>query len=73
MTPRRSRVRTRLLRTARWLRTRAPRIWKGVRLVLLLVEGVVAPVKGEVALAITARALLVVGDTLVDAGRHGRS
>ncbi|WP_268997568.1 hypothetical protein [Saccharothrix luteola] len=40
---------------------------------LLVLEGVVAPLKGEVALAITARALLVVGDAIVDAGRHKRS
>ncbi|MEU7475801.1 hypothetical protein AB0A63_07435 [Lentzea sp. NPDC042327] len=44
-----------------------------MRLVLLLVEGVVAPLKGEVALAVAARALRVVGDAIVDPGRHGRS
>jgi hypothetical protein len=44
-----------------------------VRVALLVLEGVVAPLKGEAALAITARALLVVGDAIVDAGRHKRS
>lgn len=68
-----ARVRTALRRVARWRRNRAPRIWKVVRVALLVLEGVVAPLKGEAALAITARALLVVGDAIVDAGRHERS
>ncbi|MEV8441734.1 hypothetical protein AB0425_30505 [Actinosynnema sp. NPDC051121] len=42
-------------------------------MVFLVLEGVVAPLRGDAALAITARALLVVGDTIVDAGRHDRS
>jgi hypothetical protein len=44
-----------------------------VRLVLVVVEVVVAPLKKDEALAVTARALIVAGDTIVDPGRHGRS
>lgn len=66
------RVRAGLRRAGRWRRDRAPRIWKPVRAALVVLEGVVAPLKGDVALAVTARALIVVGDTVVDAGRHER-
>jgi hypothetical protein len=41
--------------------------------VLVVLEAVVAPLRKDEALAVTARALIVVGDTIVDAGKHGRS
>jgi hypothetical protein len=62
-----------LRRVATWCHERARPAWTAVRLVLLVVEVVVAPLKKDEALAVTARALIVAGDTIVDPGRHGRS
>ncbi|WP_257926478.1 hypothetical protein [Amycolatopsis iheyensis] len=42
-------------------------------MVLVLLEDVVAPLKRDEALAVVARAVLVVGDLIVDAGRPRRS
>ncbi|MET8851650.1 hypothetical protein [Amycolatopsis sp. NPDC004625] len=60
-------------RVAKWCRRRARPAWRAVRVVLVLVEVVVAPLRNDEALAGTARALIVVGDAIVDAGKHGRS
>jgi hypothetical protein len=50
-------------------RMRAPHIWKGLRPVLCLLAAAVAALKGNEALAATARALIAVGDMIVNAGR----
>lgn len=66
-------ARSKLRRAAKWCRGRSRPAWRAVRVVLVLVEAVVAPLRKDEALAVTARALIVVGDTIVDAGKHGRS
>ncbi|CAM3427542.1 hypothetical protein KIPE111705_08005 [Kibdelosporangium persicum] len=44
-----------------------------MRAVLLILEAVIAALKEDEALAMTARALVAVGDMIVDAGAHKRS
>ncbi|HET6709009.1 hypothetical protein [Amycolatopsis sp.] len=66
-------ARSKLRRVAKWCHRRARPAWRAVRVVLVLLEAVVAPLRKDEALACTARALILVGDTIADAGKHGRS
>ncbi|MDQ7808374.1 hypothetical protein Q5425_31960 [Amycolatopsis sp. A133] len=66
-------ARSKLRRVAKWCHGRARPAWRAVRVVLVVVEVVVAPLRKDEALAVAARALVLVGDTIVDAGKHGRS
>nr|WP_157529355.1 hypothetical protein [Kibdelosporangium sp. MJ126-NF4]CTQ90138.1 hypothetical protein [Kibdelosporangium sp. MJ126-NF4] len=52
-------------RTASW--------WKGLRAVLSVLCAVAQTSRNHEALAMAARALIAVGDSIVNAGRHKRS
>ncbi|MFC9250008.1 hypothetical protein [Amycolatopsis thailandensis] len=52
---------------------REPDVWKGLRPVLCLLAFAAAVLEDNEALAVVARALIAVGDMIVNAGRHKRS
>ncbi|MFD0415973.1 hypothetical protein [Streptomyces sp. NPDC127108] len=58
--------------STRWQPRKVGSWWTGLRAVLLVMDTVAALAQHE-ALALGARALIAVGDMIVDAGKHERS
>ncbi|MFD8493004.1 hypothetical protein [Amycolatopsis sp. NPDC059657] len=50
-----------------------PRAWNKARAALFVLQAIVAALKGDEALALVTRALIWVGDLIVEAGKHTRS